>query len=343
MPIYYNPRDFFRVAFTRPDQGSTTLYLATFRTALLMPLPITLAIIEHLGYFDDLPTDHQLDKLLTPFTLLLGLVTAFRLNDAFHKWERAGEIIYTLQREARVIFSRMSAFLPADDPHVRETVLEIRRLILLGCVLLKAHVRHENSKTVLDEAMACELLRPSEKTALTSTVTVADGPTGDGKKDKYPSRARPTYAFQKASRLNHLLFKGKHYSMPHTFWGIEESITTMSNTFEQAEHLGTSLLPLPYAQLTRFLALIFLVILPVAYARALGLFTIPLSLLANLVFFVIDECSGQMELPFGDDENDVEIEKILRRIDKLSAAQLYQVRNLPAISRSSPQLPPTPT
>ena len=41
------------------------------------------------------------------------------------------------------------------------------------------------------------------------------------------------------------------------------------------------------------------------------------------VFFVVDECSGQMELPFGEDANDVEIEKTLRRADKLTAAQIF--------------------
>ena len=66
-----------------------------------------------------------------------------------------------------------------------------------------------------------------------------------------------------------------------------------------------------------------LIALPVAYVRDLAWGMCPLSLVANLVFFVIDECSGEMELPFGNDENDVEVEKILRRIDKLSAAQFF--------------------
>ena len=83
----------------------------------------------------------QLAGLLTPFTLVLGLVTAFRLNDAFHKWEKAGEIIFTLHHGCRTIVSRLCAFLPADDAKVADTMLEIRRYLLLGCVLMKAHVR----------------------------------------------------------------------------------------------------------------------------------------------------------------------------------------------------------
>ena len=208
MPIYYNPRDFFRVACNPPWKGSGTLYLASARAVFFMPFPIALTILQVNGHLDWVPEEHQMDKIMTPFTLLLGLVTAFRLNDAFHKWERAGEIIYTLQREARIIFTRLCAFLPTDDPHVREQMLEIRRYILLACCLMKEHLRHE---TDLKEVLECELLTPDEKKALTCTVTTADGPTGDGKKDKYPSRMRPAFAFQQASLLNHELFKGKHY------------------------------------------------------------------------------------------------------------------------------------
>ena len=77
----------------------------------------------------------NLDRLLTPFLLLLGLVTSFRLNDAFHKWERAAELVFTLHREARTVIHRMCAFLPAEDPVVWEQIYEVRRLLLLGCVL----------------------------------------------------------------------------------------------------------------------------------------------------------------------------------------------------------------
>ena len=334
MPVYYQPRDFFRVAFNRPDRGSTTLYLASKRSLLVLPFAVGLTVLNYYELLNGLE-EYEYDKLLTPFTLLLGLVTAFRLNDAFHKWERAGEIIYTLHRELRMIIHRLCACMPPGDPDVDDKLVEIRRLLLLGCVLMKSHVRHEGAKEALDEVCNSGLLTAEERVRLTAVVTIADGPTGDGKKDKYPSRARPTFAFQEASVINHRLFASGKFSCPHAFWGIEDSIYTMASTFEDAEHLGTSLLPLPYAQLTRLLTLIFLVFLPLAYVRLLGWVMVPLSVITNFVFFIVDECSGQMELPFGDDANDVEIEKIIRRADKLTAAQLFQFFDTEKDGRSS--------
>ena len=243
---------------------------------------MTLTILDHYEYLT-LIGEYQYDRLLVPFTVLLGLVTAFRLNDAFHKWEKAGDMVFTLQRECRLIMARLCAFLPKENDEVKESMLEIRRYLLLGAVLWKAHVRKEWD-TSIEECLQCGLLTASDKKRLDkkTKVTIADGNTGDGKKDSYPSRSRPTYAFQEASLINHELFKAKHYTCPHTFWGIEQAIENMSNVFEATEHLATSLLPLPYAQLTRLLMLIFLCMLPVAYVSSLGWVMLPLSLLANL-------------------------------------------------------------
>jgi len=160
-------------------------------------------------------------------------------------------------------------------------------------------------------------------------VTIAEGPSGDGKTDTYPTRGRPTFAFQEASLINHMLMNGKHFTCPHTYWGIETAITAMSNILEDSEHLATTRLPLPYAQVTRLLTLGFLLVVPFAYTTSLGWAIIPLSLVANLVYFLIDECSGQMETPFETKPNDVELEKTLRRIDKLTAAQVSQFLGRP--------------
>ena len=80
----------------------------------------------------------------------------------------------------------------------------------------------------------------------------------------------------------------------------------MANTYEKFEHIGTTLLPLPYAQLTRFITLIFLaVILPAGLVQSIEWGTIPLQFIANLVYFLTDQCASQMEMPFGGDPNDV--------------------------------------
>ena len=52
-------------------------------------------------------------------------------------------------------------------------------------------------------------------------------------------------------------------------------------------------------------------------------------MLANLVYFTVDECAGEMATPFGADANDVDMEKLIRRLDKHSASLLSVHLNAP--------------
>ena len=40
----------------------------------------------------------------------------------------------------------------------------------------------------------------------------------------------------------------------------------------------------------------------------------------NMIYFTVDHCASEMEAPFGDDLMDVDLSKIIRRIDKFTAA-----------------------
>ena len=55
-----------------------------------------------------------------PFTILLGLVTSFRLSDAFGKWVKGSEILHAMSRDCRLAVSRMVAYLDAGEPESAE-------------------------------------------------------------------------------------------------------------------------------------------------------------------------------------------------------------------------------
>ena len=91
---------------------------------------------------------------------------------------------------------------------------------------------------------------------------------------------------------------------------IESAVEELANSFEEVEHLGTSLLPLPYAQITRIAVLLFLLLLPVARAEEMGGAVIVLSFLANWVYFAIDASACAMEGPFGSDRCFISIQHL---------------------------------
>ena len=107
-------------------------------------------------------------------------------------------------------------------------------------------------------------MEEERKLLLKRVATVADGPTGDGKKDRYPSQNRLAFAFQEAHKVNSRLQRSGSYNIAHTFIAVEASITQCSDLYEDFEHLHNTPIPLPYAQLVRLIALIFLLELPLS-------------------------------------------------------------------------------
>jgi predicted membrane chloride channel (bestrophin family) len=57
-----------------------------------------------------------------------------------------------------------------------------------------------------------------------------------------------------------------------------------------------------------------------------------ISLSAHIVYFTVDQCASEMETPFGDDMNDIDIDKHIRRIDKHSAALLSIFAESPIVN-----------
>ena len=55
-----------------------------------------------------------------------------------------------------------------------------------------------------------------------------------------------------------------------------------------------TILPLPYAQLTRVVALFYLLLLPLTVTTVLHWGTIPFLFLINCVYFTADECASQV-------------------------------------------------
>lgn len=113
MPVGYEPRQFFNVAFA--CVGSTAWHLALPRALAVLPISITFCCLVKLDVLQ-LPEDYNLSSLALPFTLLLGLVTSFRLNDSFKKWDRATQLSLMLHRETRIVLSRCFSWLANSGP-----------------------------------------------------------------------------------------------------------------------------------------------------------------------------------------------------------------------------------
>ena len=81
-------------------------------------------------------------------------------------------------------------------------------------------------------------------------------------------------------------------------------------------------MPLHYAQLMRLTQLLYLALLPFACVASFGYFVCLFAFCVNTIYCSLDCVAADMETPFGDSALDADLSKIIRRIDKHTAAQL---------------------
>ena len=336
MPVAYHPQNFWQIIFAVYHTGLSQPRV-WLRTMMLLPVSIGLALLNN--YNEDF-RGWSTDGLIMPFGFLVAVITSFRLSDAYHKYERAAGLLTVMHGSCRETTARLCAYVTPGNEEAIDLALQIRRLLVLGCVLIKEFVRGEKSD--LAEEHDIGLLTASERQLLVNTMCIVApsvvATDDDGaeqiderlsamaaaalKKDRYPSKNRAAFAFQQAQLINSQLHRRSHYSVPHTYMAVEAGICHCASIYEEVEHFGGSVLPLPYAQLTRLIALLFLCLVPISTVHGLGWGVIPLCFFANLVYFLVDDVASQMEVPFGHDANDVDLEKMIRRIDKHTAAQM---------------------
>ena len=128
MPVAYDPLDFWGVLFSY-RAGMVKMMP---RSLLLLPFAIGAACIEQ--WVDSEDYDFLFDTLSgvkTPFTVLVGLVNSFRVNDAFTKWKGAARAVDMLHAFSKELISRLCAYVE-PTPENQQAVFEIRRLIVLA-------------------------------------------------------------------------------------------------------------------------------------------------------------------------------------------------------------------
>jgi len=268
MPVAYDPLDFWGVVFS----FRAGMIGMMPRSALLLPFAIAAGCLEQWGAEDHDDYFVSMDSMTGPFTVLVGLLTSFRVNDAYNKWKGAAKAVDMLHAFSKEVITRLCAYTEPTAEN-QESIGEIRRCIVLGCVLLQKHVRGNDN---FDDELKTGLLKPEELQQLTvDKLTIC---ITNGKKDRFPSRNRPAFAYFKCHRATTAMARRKAFLAPPYHTSCDAALVKMNAVFDDVENLARTQIPLPYAQVGRFVCLIFLVVLPFTLASKLKWFSPPPSL-----------------------------------------------------------------
>ena len=186
MPVAYDPLNFWGVLFS---PGGMVRMIP--RASLLLPFAIGAASLEEWGPEGTKILYSSLDSMTIPFTMLVGLLTSFRVTDAFNKWKGAAKSVDMLHAFSKEVITRLCAFCEPTAENLA-SVVEIRRLMVLGVVLLQKHVRglDDFELELKSGLITTEELQQLTKDKLSICVN-------SGKKDRFPSKNRPAFAYMK--------------------------------------------------------------------------------------------------------------------------------------------------
>ena len=129
----YLPSDFWRVAFA--IKGSA-IPVTLERSLGLLVVPAGAAALAHF----DVVENQVPSSVITPFGILVGLMISFRLNNAYGKWEKGSKCIVDLHSTTRLLVSRLCAIFEPTPENVK-SIEKVRRLLVLGCLSIKKHLR----------------------------------------------------------------------------------------------------------------------------------------------------------------------------------------------------------
>jgi len=124
--------------------------------------------------------------------------------------------------------------------------------------------------------------------------------------------------------IREVLFRNMNEYNNNQPWGIKERfisgltglLAAMQHSFEEIDQIITTPLPLPYANLCKTLLLCFLLSMPFFVDYKLGLFAnTAIPSLVSLALLGIDAIATELENPFGDDSNDLDILELLHVLE----------------------------
>jgi putative membrane protein len=281
--VNYNPKSWVTLifAFHRSDTfrmlWKEIIYIGLFTLAI--------AFVE-IHFFPDVV---QLEKLITVYSLIgfvISLLLVFRTNTAYDRWwegrRKWGEVV----NDTRNMAVKLSPLLKEKSD--RDF---FARMISNFAVSMKEHLRLGID---IDELS----LMPDEKNELIDRNHV------------------PTAIVELMYRRLKL-HREKGEISDVEFLSIDKNLNALLDSIGACERIKNTPIPFSYSLFIKKFIFIYVTTLPLAFVVQFGYFS---ALIATFVFYVLvsmEVLAEEIEDPFGTDDNDLPVDQLCERIDKV--------------------------
>ncbi len=258
-----------------------------FPLLILICIYTVLVIVIERSFF----SEHSLIKNLTVVHGLLGFVISmllvFRTNTAYDRWWEGRKQWGALTNNSRGLAIKLSAILAPED--------EVNRIFFVKTitgfsVALKNHLRSEETKLELFDEENTEHVIDHSKHVPNQVSLLIN------------------------KRLQNLLRQGKLTQEQLLF--VNEELRTLNEVTGACERIKNTPIPYSYSAFLKKFIFGYVISLPLGYVFQLGFYLVPVIAFVFYVLASLELIAEEIEDPFGNDANDLPLDKITETIQR---------------------------
>lgn len=285
--IQYNPKDWFSFIF-RFHKSDTV--------RALFPMLVVIGLYSaFVAYFErtilHLP-DTSYVKNITLMHGLLGFVISlllvFRTNTAYDRWWEGRKLWGGLVNNSRNLALKLAGMLPKNDAFNRAF---FRNIIPQYAMALRNHLRAESTRLELDDSIATEIGHIDENKHVPNQLAAA--------------------IYKKINTLYEAgKIKGDQLIV------LNNEVSAFTDICGACERIKNTPIPFSYSAFLKKFIFFYVMTLPWGYVFSLGYWVIPVVVFIFYVLASLELVAEEIEDPFGNDVNDLPMDKICAGIEK---------------------------
>lgn len=282
--ITYNPKNWFTFIF-RLHKSDTVRQL--FPMIIVMALYAWGIAYLELEYWD-LSKNNYVKNLSLLHNLLgfvLSMLLVFRTNTAYDRWWEGRKLWGALVNNSRSLAIKIKAFVP-EDSNVHSF---FAKSIALYASMLAKHLQSEQTRLSLDEKEHPELNSIDYNRHIPNQVTAM-----------VVRNVTKLYTDKKITGDQLII--------------LNTEMQTLTDVCGACERIKNTPIPYSYSTFLKKFIFFYIMTLPFGFVFSLGYYVIPVVAFIFYVLTSLELIAEEIEDPFGNDSNDLPIDKIAEKI-----------------------------
>jgi len=284
----YNTKDWAKVIFS--VSKSDTLFKLAPLIAFVLFFSFAVIYLElHIFKIDENSWVKNLPQMHGLLSFVISLLLVFRTNTAYDRWWEGRKLWGELVNNSRNLALKIAGIVDSSDESTRKF---FRKIIPIYAYSLKAHLQSKVTEYSLQDDDERELFTELDI-------------------EKHVPNQIARFMF---SRINQLYKSGLISGDQLIILNAE--VSSFTNICGACERIKNTPIPYSYSSFIKKFILVYTLTLPLGYASTVGYLAAPLVAFIFYVLASLELIAEEIEEPFGDDANDLPMEKIAENIDR---------------------------